>query len=330
VLSLLVLYPINQRYSQRQSVPIEETVIASCIAIGPKRVRKRDGGSARCDLSEIGGFTLIELSIVLVIIGLLVGGVLVGRDLIYAAEVRNAIKDVETIRTAISTFQGKYNCLPGDCKNATTFFSNLAPDEWSAGTWLNNLRNGNGNDQYDSFQEGTFRFWEQLTAAKLWPGSFNGTYGSDGLVPGVNLPVFSWFAPNATSGVATANNITKFSIVATTGHIGYPDSGSGWESGQPLVAGGYTSNGKNRLGLVGMTENSSKFRTDHGLNCGFMWNIDTKMDDGMPHTGQVRTYGEVDWQSCSGWDYRNGIPPATGYTYHVTNTYESGTLFIDQ
>src|SRR5271155_2823005 len=65
------------------------------------------------------GFTLIELSIVLVIIGLIVGGVLVGQDLIRAAEVRATIAQIEKYNTAVNTFRGKYNALPGDMNAAT-------------------------------------------------------------------------------------------------------------------------------------------------------------------------------------------------------------------
>src|SRR5262249_34097963 len=68
------------------------------------------------------GFTLIELSIVLVIIGLIVGGILVGRDMIRQAGLRSVLTDIEQFKTAITAFEVKYDCLPGDCPNATTFF----------------------------------------------------------------------------------------------------------------------------------------------------------------------------------------------------------------
>ena len=54
------------------------------------------------------GFTLIELSIVIVIIGLIVGGVLVGRDLIRASQLRGLISEVEEFKTAANTFRLKY------------------------------------------------------------------------------------------------------------------------------------------------------------------------------------------------------------------------------
>ena len=67
------------------------------------------------------GFTLLELSIVLIGIGLLVGGVLVGRDLIDAARQRGVLKEFESYQLAIQTYKLKYNCYAGDCNNATQF-----------------------------------------------------------------------------------------------------------------------------------------------------------------------------------------------------------------
>ena len=69
------------------------------------------------------GFTLLEISIVLVIIGLVVGGVMAGRSLIEAAQVRAQLRDVDSLNIAIATFKLKYSCLPGDCANATDFFN---------------------------------------------------------------------------------------------------------------------------------------------------------------------------------------------------------------
>jgi prepilin-type N-terminal cleavage/methylation domain-containing protein len=63
------------------------------------------------------GFTLIELSIVMVIIGLIIGGVVVGRDLISAAGVRAQISQIEKYQAAVNTFRGKYGYLPGDIPN---------------------------------------------------------------------------------------------------------------------------------------------------------------------------------------------------------------------
>ncbi len=67
------------------------------------------------------GFTLIELSIVLVIIGLIIGGVLVGRDLINAAAIRSQISQLEGFDMAVSVFQQKYGALPGDIRNPQDF-----------------------------------------------------------------------------------------------------------------------------------------------------------------------------------------------------------------
>ena len=72
------------------------------------------------------GFTLVELSIVLVIIGLIVSGVLAGQALIQQAKVRGQLRQIEEIKTAIGAFQTKYSFLPGDLPNPTRFFSTIA------------------------------------------------------------------------------------------------------------------------------------------------------------------------------------------------------------
>ena len=68
------------------------------------------------------GFTLVELSIVLVIIGLIVGGVLAGRDLIRAATLRAVIKEVKNYETVIHIFRDKYGYLPADMPNARDYW----------------------------------------------------------------------------------------------------------------------------------------------------------------------------------------------------------------
>ncbi len=91
------------------------------------------------------GFTLIELSIVLVIIGLLVGGVLAGKALIQQAEIRAAASSLENLETAYRTFQLKYNCVIGDCPNATDFFGDNYVVVGAACPPSGGAGNGNGN-----------------------------------------------------------------------------------------------------------------------------------------------------------------------------------------
>src|SRR6476620_3558482 len=66
------------------------------------------------------GFTLIEIAIVLVIIGLLLGGVLKGQELITGARVRNLISQQDGIKAAFFGFQDRYRALPGDYAAADT------------------------------------------------------------------------------------------------------------------------------------------------------------------------------------------------------------------
>jgi prepilin-type N-terminal cleavage/methylation domain-containing protein len=118
------------------------------------------------------GFTLIELSIVLVIVGLIAGGVLVGQDLIRAAEVRATISQIEKYNTAVNTFRGKYGYLPGDINNAAaTQFGFAARGQYAGEGDGNGLIEGvsnnapsSNNGMYESAGE-TLMFWSDLTYA---------------------------------------------------------------------------------------------------------------------------------------------------------------------
>jgi prepilin-type N-terminal cleavage/methylation domain-containing protein len=135
------------------------------------------------------GFTLIELSIVLVIIGLLVGGVLVGRDLIKAATLKTVISEQTQYKTALNTFRLKYNGLPGDLASATTFWGKSAADcNSDPGTAATpGTCNGNGDGRIMA-AEG-YRAWQQLALAALVPGEYLGKLdGSGNRVIGLVLP----------------------------------------------------------------------------------------------------------------------------------------------
>ncbi|HKB81711.1 MAG TPA: prepilin-type N-terminal cleavage/methylation domain-containing protein [Burkholderiales bacterium] len=113
------------------------------------------------------GFTLIEIAIVLVIIGLLLGGVLKGQELITSARVRNLISQQDGIKAAFFGFQDRFRALPGDYTAATTNITGAGG-------------NGNGNGQIEPLgtvitgskpQEDVLT-WDHLSHA----GFINGSY----------------------------------------------------------------------------------------------------------------------------------------------------------
>ena len=128
---------------------------------------KRNGHpQQRCRLRDRRGFTLVELALVLVVIGLILGGVMKGQALIDTARVRSLTTDVTGIRSAWYSFQERYRSLPGDFPNA--------PVQIDSATQA-----GNGNGKIDDGQERA-GVWQQLALAGLINGSFNGLQASTG------------------------------------------------------------------------------------------------------------------------------------------------------
>jgi prepilin-type N-terminal cleavage/methylation domain-containing protein len=126
-------------------------------------------------------FTLVELAIVIVIIGLLVGGVLAGQELIEQAKIRAQIKQLSDYDAAVISFKGKYGYLPGDMPfaEATKFkfsSSNVAGQQNPNGDGLINDFNGMMPPRL-AWSESTY-FFRQLLQSKLIKGGINPQPGS--------------------------------------------------------------------------------------------------------------------------------------------------------
>jgi len=150
-------------------------------------------------MKQIHAFSLLELSIVLVIIGLIAGGIVAGAAMIRAAELRAIITEVDQYKIATNTFRDKYLGLPGDLRNATAFWGEADADpatcQTTAATGTETC-NGTGDGKVATVNPGTqhyerFRFWQQLANAELVSGTFTGVAGSNGTGdadPGINVP----------------------------------------------------------------------------------------------------------------------------------------------
>jgi len=113
------------------------------------------------------GFTLVEIAIVLVIIGLLLGGVLKGQELINSAKVKNFATDFRNIPLFIYGYQDKYKALPGDDTAANTHVTgtNATTPSSSQG---NGVINGAWNTTTQTDE--SYLFWQHVRLAGLAPG----------------------------------------------------------------------------------------------------------------------------------------------------------------
>ena len=220
------------------------------------------------DCMSRSAFSLVELAIVLVILGLLTGGILSGQALIRAAELRAVGTEYQRYLTATHSFRDKYLALPGDMLNATAFWGKdaAACPAHSGTAALPGTCNGDGSGfvggaGVPSQTNERMQFWKQLALAGLIEGTYTGLTGPNGPqhgLPGENIPRSkmnngSWFAHNITS----TNGSADMYAISYGNNFYFSARGGATDTIDPILA----------------PEEA--------------WNIDMKFDDGRPAYGKV-------------------------------------------
>ena len=151
--------------------------------------------------SQQSGFTLVEIAIVLVIIGLLLGGILKGQELINSAKVKNLANDFRVIPTYIYAYQDKFRALPGDDPAVATHVTGGTPG--TGGTRGNGLIEGAWNAPETGDVESNI-FWQHVRLANLAAGPTTPAAGFGPLnAVGGRLGVSSANAPYITGMTGT-------------------------------------------------------------------------------------------------------------------------------
>lgn len=228
------------------------------------------------------GFTLIELAIVIVIIGLIIGGVMAGEALMRSAQIQNTVNDYNAWTTAVRTFQLKYNSIPGDMVNATDYWpqaSSCPGTKNTSPTPTDMTCNGNGDEKIDNgsltLNNETYLFWQHLANAGLIRGQYTGvaysTRSTDTLdsvdspnVPNSRIPGAHWnviYVGLPSTNIIYAGNMFDGQDYGNVYRLG--GGGSGWRQ------------------IIAPVDAHS---------------VDIKMDDGKPGTGILTT---IPWQADS-------------------------------
>ncbi len=257
------------------------------------------------------GFTLIELSVVLVIIAFLISGVFLGQSMIRTAGLREIIGEYDRYTKSIKEFQDKYQALPGDMSNA----ENIWGVDGVSGSCSTNAAsttikivtcNGDGNGRIGSSTSGGalsaqyewFRAWQQLSNAGLIEGKFTGvkrsaTNGDAGI--GLNVPRSKFPLESGWTLYYFINSSTNATYWGDIyGHMLTFGDKTNFSGGDPTT---------------GMTSGAALTVSD-------ALSVDQKIDDGLPGTGTVRSTKRSSLQpNCTTNDSAQ-----TAATYFSANT----------
>ena len=241
------------------------------------------------------GFTLIELSVVLVIIGLLLGGILEGQALIRASQLRAVTDEFNTYKTAIGLFQDKYKGLPGDLRDAVSYWGAAAGGtadgvdatcaglDGSSPSIGTETCNGDGDGSISLYSgvgaPETYRAWQHLANAGLIEGKYPGV-----LAPGA--PGGATISYNSVPGVSVPKSRLP--------NAGWALRGWGVLAENSAFFGATYGNflsffGRGTAGDWGATPI---------LSAAEAFEIDKKIDDGSPAMGSVLTFRNSVYPDC--------------------------------
>jgi prepilin-type N-terminal cleavage/methylation domain-containing protein len=201
--------------------------------------------TALLDRKKQTGFTLVEIAIVLVIIGLLLGGILKGQEMINQARIKNVINDFNGISTAVNSYQDRYRALPGDDKNASARWTGQNPangngDGSIAGLYNANDTSGTGGAPGAAAESNLF--WQHLRLAGFVPGVTTGTgsgtppqNATSGMI-GVETAVVGTNGLGFTGLIVCSSNINDKVAIAVDTQIDDGTAGAGSLHGQLQTA----------------------------------------------------------------------------------------------
>ena len=137
------------------------------------------------------GISLLELALVMVAIGLILGGIFAGRALIRSSQIVGVLSDYEAYKKEFAAFKDKYQALPGDMPNAESFWGTDTgcPSSSYTATVHTATCNGDGNGQISGYE--MFRAWQHLSNAGMVQGGYVGMSASGSMLlaqSGVNVP----------------------------------------------------------------------------------------------------------------------------------------------
>lgn len=274
-------------------------------------------------------YSLVEMSVVITIIGLIVGGIMVGKSMVHNSQLQTTVSKVQEYAAATLKFRDRFNSLPGDMPNATSLWGSVStgtatcdgPFTYGDPTFADGFTtagtstatcNGNGDGRVgantttcygDSWE--VFRAWKHLLNAEFITGSYSGYHGAQGnhdAIVGTNIPTASLGKGGYTLVFCGSKSSDASLFDGDYGHV-------------------------IMLGSAGKTTGVGEFSRLPLFTTEEAGAIDKKLDDSYPHTGKVVAPQSDDTVAPDCTTSASAAPGSADYKYSNTASAACPLLF---
>lgn len=253
----------------------------------------------RIDSLRFSGFTLVEMSVIIIMVGLIVGAIVVGKELVTSATMRRTASQIKEVQTAVTLFRERYQAMPGDFAKASKYWSAESAEDGDGNGKIDGGYEGSNGNEHSSTSYECYNVWHHLRLSDLFPtsaGAVTSNVGTSAVAPRAAVDN-SYITMHFDVGLNTADKHANYLMITRVPNCMRRAGLAALLLGTAPVVYNNDSPAYNLLAWLISDAMAAKgdppADVDSGSNVGILpanaAALDQKIDDGLPFSGTIRS-----------------------------------------